>query len=45
MCRTPGDNEINHYSTPHELLEGTAPQVNHLCVLGCGAYVYVPPNI
>ena len=31
-----------NWRTPYELLQGVAPDVAHLRVLGCGAYVYLP---
>ena len=30
------------WRTPHEALKGELPAIDHLCVFGCGAYVYLP---
>lgn len=30
------------WCTPHELLKGELPLIDHLCVFGCAAYVYMP---
>jgi len=30
------------WRTPHEMLKGEMPNINHLCVFGCGAFVYLP---
>ena len=30
------------WRTPHEVLKGELPAIDHLCVFGCGAYVYLP---
>ena len=30
------------WCTPHEALKGELPAINHLCVFGCGVYVYLP---
>jgi len=30
------------WCTPHEMLKGEMPNINHLCVFGCGAFVYLP---
>jgi len=30
------------WCTPHEMLKGEMPNINHLCVSGCGAFVYLP---
>ena len=30
------------WCTPHEILKGEMPNINHLCVFGCGAFVYLP---
>ena len=32
------------WRTPYETLYGTAPEITHLCVFGCGAYVHIPEN-
>ena len=32
------------WRTPYETLYGVAPDVSHLRVFGCGAYVYIPEN-
>jgi len=29
------------WRTPHEMLKGEMPNINHLCVFGCGAFVYL----
>ena len=31
-----------NWRTPYELLNGEAPDVSHLQIFGCGAYVYIP---
>ena len=31
-----------NWHTPHEMLKGELPNINHLCVFGCGAFVYLP---
>jgi len=30
------------WCTPHEMLKGEMPNINHLHVFGCGAFVYLP---
>ena len=30
------------WHTPHEMLKGEMPIIDHLCVFGCGAFVYLP---
>ena len=30
------------WRTPHEMLKGELPNIDHLCVFGCGAFVYLP---
>ncbi|THH27330.1 hypothetical protein EUX98_g6847 [Antrodiella citrinella] len=31
--------------TPHELLTGDVPDISHLRVFGCGAYIYLPKEV
>ena len=31
-----------NWRTPHKMLKGELPNVNHFCVFGCGAFVYLP---
>ena len=31
-----------NWRTPHEMLKGELPNINHLHVFGCGAFVYLP---
>lgn len=33
------------WQTPFEALNGTVPDIEHLRILGCGAYVYLPEEI
>ena len=30
------------WHTPHKMLKGEMPNIDHLCVFGCGAFVYLP---
>ena len=30
------------WHTPHEMLKGEMPNINHLCEFGCGAFIYLP---
>ena len=30
------------WRTPHEMLKGEMPIIDHLCVFGCGAFIYLP---
>jgi len=32
------------WCTPHEMLKGEMPNINHLRVFGCGAFVYLPAS-
>jgi len=32
------------WCTPHEMLKGEMPNIDHLCVFGCGALVYLPAS-
>ena len=31
-----------NWHTPHKMLKGELPNIDHLCVFGCGAFVYLP---
>ena len=31
-----------NWCTPHETLKGELPNIDHLCVFGCGAFIYLP---
>ena len=31
-----------NWRTPHEMLKGELPNIDHLHVFGCGAFVYLP---
>ena len=31
-----------NWCTPHKMLKGELPNIDHLCVFGCGAFVYLP---
>ena len=31
-----------NWCTSHEMLKGELPNIDHLCVFGCGAFVYLP---
>lgn len=33
------------WQTPYEYLYDEQPQINHLCVFGCGAYVHIPVDV
>jgi len=33
------------WKTPQEILTGEKPKISHLCVFGCGAYVYLPNEV
>ena len=33
------------WKTPYELLHKKVPDISHLCVFGCGAYVYLPEEV
>ena len=30
------------WRTPHKMLKGEMPIIDHLCIFGCGAFVYLP---
>jgi hypothetical protein len=32
------------WRTPYELINNEVPDISHLCVFGCGAYVHLPPD-
>ena len=33
------------WRTPYEILHGSKPDISHLRVFGCGAYVFLPPEV
>ena len=33
------------WCTPFEVLNGSKPDISHLRIFGCGAYVFLPPEI
>ena len=33
------------WHTPYKVLHSKQPQVNHLCVFGCTAYIFLPSNV
>jgi len=33
------------WKTPQEIFTGEKPKISHLCVFGCGAYVYLPNEV
>jgi len=33
------------WKTPQEIFTGEKPKISHLCVFGCGAYVYLPNKV
>ena len=33
------------WKTPQEIFTGEKPRISHLCVFGCGAYVYLPSEV
>jgi len=33
------------WKTPNELVFKEKPNVSHLCILGCGAYVFIPREV
>jgi hypothetical protein len=33
------------WHTPYELIYGEIPDVRHLRIFGCGAYVHIPPEV
>ena len=41
--RTP--NRRLNWQTPFQLLNGSKPSIDHLRVLGCGAYVFIPEEV
>jgi GAG-pre-integrase domain len=43
--RTPLKHSSNDYKTPFERLHRTKPDVAHLRVFGCGAYVFLPEDV
>ena len=34
-----------NWRTPYEVLNGSKPDISHLRVFGCGAYVFLPPEV
>jgi hypothetical protein len=43
--RTPLKNSSNDYKTPFKRLRHTKPDVAHLRVFGCGAYIFLPEDV
>jgi hypothetical protein len=43
--RTPLKHSSNDYKTPFERLHRTKPDVAHIRVFGCGAYVFLPEDV
>jgi transposase InsO family protein len=43
--QTPLKHSSNDYKTPFERLHRTKPDVAHLRVFGCGAYVFLPEDV
>jgi len=33
------------WKTPQEIFIGKKPKISHLCVFGCGAYMYLPNEV
>ena len=41
---TPMARLINKWQTPYKMLQGKKPDVSHIHILDCGAYVFIPPD-